>query len=265
MDPSEFGFTDFYGEEPGQPSAIDLTSTAQPPQGQQRTRTSQPMNQPAPPTDRERRKAEAKHRIRLAGYYEAAQESELFEDMSDVYARQVQAEVAAFLEQRIEVLTGVGEAPPPAQFSAEEVQALKALAKTLLSDDPSAGEVPQVERAPAPLPPPPPERKVAQAPQQSRPTPRKAPVAKPEPARATQAPPPAPAPSPGPPNAPAGRKGGRKPKVQAAPPPAPEVPPKGRIPFPTGLAMSRAMEMKAHEALASAQVVDTGTTEVKSR
>jgi hypothetical protein len=247
--PSDFDLTD-----DSETGAVNLLSPA--PASAPRAPSRQVVQ---PPTPAEARRVQARHRIKLAGYYEAAQGAELFEDMNDPYAQQVQREVTQFLESRIEALTGVGETPAQAQFSDEEVAALKALAQRVMGDEEQASPVPSQPSVPPPTPPPP-QRARAAAPAPARPAPRKPSQDAPAPAPAPQQAAPPPTPTPAAPKPAKGRWGGRRVKGQKAAAPqqaAPPPPPPGRIPFPASAqAMATAMQMKAHEALADAQVVE---------
>jgi hypothetical protein len=197
-------------------------------------------------------------RLKLAQYYRTILEQPLFDSPGDPYAHTVENEVRSFIMERMGVLVGATTPPPPAQFTAEEVASLKAIAKRLMSTEEEPEQAPPRPVVPAPPPPPKPQgpqvmRRSAPAMTAPPPQPPVA-VARPEPivrqpATATRRPAAKPQ-----------KRGGRK----TAPVPAPG----GRvvdpnlpkpIPMPTGSAMTAAMQMKAHEALCEPSMVSSET------
>ena len=99
---------------------------------------------------------EVERRFEIARYYQHVLRNGLFEAEGDENAAMVETEIRGFVRERLELLMGVRQAQPkpaPAQFSAEEMMALKKLLKRLLGkpDLITAEPVPVKQPKPAPV------------------------------------------------------------------------------------------------------------------
>jgi hypothetical protein len=170
-----------------------------------------------------RRMSAVEEKLKVAAYYQMALDSDFFED-DDHFTRHVTNEIKDFIVKRLETLMGSPQTPTAsADFSPEEIKALKLFAKRLLTPQAAKPQVSPVQPFPvqlSPEPPTPKKRRMAKVPGGA---------TKPSAKVAPTVPPPA---------------KGRKNR-------AGQFTSTGAIPVPQGTAFSAASEMQARQQIAS--------------